>query len=233
MRKISLDITKVSTKNVKFNLILESEEDVKWKSKLIGRFSYNGNDYIKITPRPYITLDISPSYGKEEEWNRNHNVNLTRNGLFKFVNAMKEMIHAYKAEKDLYYYDSNNNLVMNKRLSDSIMTRLVISNKVIICQPSVIIDKVDGQQYEGMLLIINSIDNFCEFTYEEMEYLYYILMKVDFDTLTLQLISLAYKITNNTEVMNFKPKEKVVTKPNEEYLDKPIPKVEKNTIPDL
>lgn len=220
--------------SVRIGLVLDSEENKKWNTKIINAFEYNGNHYTKINIHPYVTLDISPSYGKDEEWSRNYNINLTKNGMFRFLRQLKGLIGMYKTEKNLYYYDSNNNLIMNKSIAHDIESTSVINNKIIIMRPTVVTDKVDNQQYEGMLLIINSIDNFCEFTYEEMEYLYYVLSQINYDQLGLALLSLSRDIKERGDVIEIAPNSRPMIETREIIQEKPIPnRRSPGVIPDL
>ena len=62
MFKASIEIAKINKAfKVKFAIIIQSENDVKQSHQnlLVNKFSYMGNEYLRVNPRPFITLDIS------------------------------------------------------------------------------------------------------------------------------------------------------------------------------
>ena len=61
MNKASIEIARINkTLKVNFGLILQSETEIKNPSfgKLINKFNYLGNSFLKVTPRPLDTIDI-------------------------------------------------------------------------------------------------------------------------------------------------------------------------------
>ena len=90
--------------------------------------------------------------------------------------------------------------------------------------------------YEGCVFAINSLDNFCYLTYDEMEYLLYELERVNMNTLSFALLSLVKGY--NKEIMQDKlikmniPSQNDETK-NEENTNesKGVTKITKNTLP--
>ena len=78
MYRATIEITKInSMMKIKFGIIISSDEDKKYlgnqSNKLISKFNYNGNDYLRINPHPFIVIDIS-SMSKNEGWNANMSV---------------------------------------------------------------------------------------------------------------------------------------------------------------
>ena len=109
-------------------------------------------------------------------------------------------------------------------------------NKTILLQACVVDDSKSKLKYEGIFLSINSIDYFSYLTYSEMEFLIYELRKVDFNSLTMQLIN-THMISDSIESEKLKLPEKppLVENKSEEIIDNKtrigLPKP--NTIPEI
>jgi hypothetical protein len=217
---------------LKFSLIINSNDDTKNYNKLVNKFNYLGNDYIKINPRPFVTIDISKS--TEDGWSSNQSVNLNKQSLFLFIRILERMIKQFKSIKELFYYQ-NDKLTVNNRISKEITMDFVSCNKHIRLQPCVVSDdEINNKFYEGCVFCINSYDNFCYITYEEMEYLYYELSHIDMMELSLSVIN-TVNLFRNAEEEIIKPKP---VKKEEDYEDiienSPYVKIEEaNTIPDI
>ena len=110
-----------------------------------------------------------------------------------------------------------------------------VSQKTCLFMPAVIEDEETKEQFEGVVLMINSPDNYCYLTFEELEYLCDTLERLDFDTLTLQLINLISNYDNKIEEETIKPTNRIETQETEEVETtiptQPLP-VE-NTIPEI
>ena len=76
--------------------------------------------------------------------------------------------------------------------------------------------KETKEQFEGVVLMINSPDNYCYLTFEELEYLCDTLERLDFDTLALQLINLISNYDNKIEEETIKPTNRIETQETEE-----------------
>ena len=238
MFKASIELGKVSSIKIKFGLIIEGDDDKKYNynNKLINKFTLDGSTYLRVTPRPFITLDISNK--KEENWSTNLFVNLNKISLYSFNRALSKMISQYKEIKDLYYY-RNNKLVLNNEIASKIYKDVVATNnKRIRLLPAVVPDDSDPEKfYEGCIFCINSYDNFAYLSYSEMEFLLFELTHLDIDSLSMQLINtviylkdmesaeLKKKDTNNVTVQ-----EVIEDDVNEKSI---IIKPEEDTIPDI
>ncbi len=55
------------------------------------------------------------------------------------------------------------------------MIRFLCNNKNILLRPIIVWDEEQESEFEGICFMINKIDNYCNLTIEEAEYLYYIL----------------------------------------------------------
>lgn len=174
---------------IKFSLVIQSENFM----PLINKFNIGGNDYLKISPIPLITLEIRSNSDKKEEWNPNRSICLSKITKFIFCNRLKEIIDEFKKEKALFFYQGDN-LKVNKELSLKLRSKgmVRVGTKVCAFQPVVVNDEESKEQFEGVVLMINSADNYCFLTFEEMEYLTSYLNNIDVDSLSLQLINTTF-----------------------------------------
>ena len=200
MYKASIEIGRVNKMmKIKFGLVIKSDEETKFKAnKLVSKFSYSGNDYLRINPNPYIILDITSFMDKGEGWSSNRTVTLNRYYLFRFLQGLKRLINDFHNCKNLFYYRSDE-LVVNNSVADSITISIpTAGSKTILMKPCVVPDEESstGNVYEGCIFYINNMENFAYLTYTEMEYLFYELSKIDMNTLSLQLITIVNQLEN-------------------------------------
>ena len=163
---------------------------------VVNTFSYNGNEYTNLIPHPFLTIDITSWMDRNEGWNSNNTVNLSRRDNFNLIMKLSRLYSKFTKIEELFYYDYNNVLMVNKELSEKHKEVLVSGNKTILLQACVVEDSESKIKYEGIFMSINSIDYFTYLTYGELEFLIHELRKIDFNTLTLQLIN-TYLITDN------------------------------------
>ena len=110
-----------------------------------------------------------------------------------------------------------------------------VSQKTCLFMPSVIEDEETKDQFEGVVFMINSPENYCYLTFEELEYLCDTLDRLDFDTLTLQLINLISNYDNKITEETIKPENRIETEKVEEELTTLHiqPLATENTIPEI
>lgn len=237
MYKASIEIAKINKGlKIKFGIIIYSESENKQiYSKLVSKFNYLGNDFLKVNPKPFITLDISSNTTKSEGWSSNQFVNLNKQSLFLFNRALYKLIQEFKEIRELFYY-KNNKLCVNNKEAERITKDIISNNKHIRLQPCVVpSDENNEKFYEGCVLCINTYDNFVYITYSEMEYLYYELSHVDMINLSLSMIQMA-KIYKDEEVeqIHAKPITKIEEPEENEISSRPYVKIEdSDTIPNI
>lgn len=237
MYKGYVDLGRISSNmKLKYNLILKSNDYDKYKKNIqdnISKFSYKDNEYLRLAPKGYISIDISTSDEKGDNWNGNSVVNLNKQSLFWFTLKLKDMIDSFKIPK-LYYYKEGK-LVLNKEVAEQNRQSLrVQSGKTIGMTHCIVYDKDNKDlEYEGIMFMINTPDNFCMLTYLETQYLYYELSHINMNELGLQLMTIDL-LTKDT------PTEITETLMQEETSDisiensKSLPRYEEpSTIPDL
>lgn len=217
MEKVTVEIFRVHKNfKVKFSMIMKDDDPNKFQ-KMISKFNFNGNNYLKITPFPYLTFDITSKMDKNEEWNSNRSANLNRRELFVLINKLRRLISNFKI-KDLFFYDKNNKLQVNENIAASIKETTLFGNKVVVFQPCVVESEENHQIYEGCFMFINSMDYFTYITYTELEYLVYELSRIDFSSLTLQVIN-SYYLLENLEAQKLNKKAPLVESKESEIID--------------
>lgn len=145
-------------------------------------FEYGDNTYLKMDHLTFLTLEIV----NEHEWDKSKNLVITTKNLHQVQQALKMMIHTlkngdiYKARKkdgqsnqmyDLFIYteDVKANTMVVKLLGDN--SRLGL-------QPCIYYEE-DESTHEGVRIMINKQVNSVDITIEQLEALYYNLIKVD------------------------------------------------------
>ena len=200
MYKASIEIGRVNKMmKIKFGLIIRSDDESKFKAnKIVSKFDYGGNDYLRINPSPYIILDISSYMNKNEGWSTNQSVTLNRYYLFRFLQGLRKLITDFQNRKNLFYYQNNELVVNNMIADDATISIPTAGSKTIMMKPCVVPDEESstGRVYEGCIFYINNMENFAYLTYTEMEYLYFELTKIDMSALSLQLISIVKQFEN-------------------------------------
>ena len=232
MYKVNLELGKVNKyMKLKFGVVIQSEQQ---HMQLMNKFSISGNTYFKVNPYPTVTIEISSNVDRHEEWNANRSITLNKITRFQFVKRLKTIISSFTEIKNLFYYQ-NGRLCIDKSIAGSIRDMVKVSQKTCLFMPSVIEDEETKDQFEGVVFMINSPENYCYLTFEELEYLCDTLDRLDFDTLTLQLINLISNYDNKITEETIKPANRIETeKVEEELTTLPIqPLATENTIPEI
>ena len=232
MYKVNLELGKINKyMKLKFGIVINSEQS---NLQLLSKFSMNGNTYFRINPYPMVTIEISSNTDRGEGWNSNRSVTLNKMTRFQFVNRLRTIIKSFKEIKSLFYYQ-NDKLCIDKDIANSIRDMVKVSQKTCLFMPSVIEDEETKEQFEGVVFMINSPDNYCYLTFEELEYLCDTLNRIDFDAITLQLINLISNYNNKIEEETIKSTNRIETQQVEnEDTSIPIqPLPVENTIPEI
>lgn len=241
MYKTSIDLGRINPSlKVTFNLIIKgdklSEKD-RHIPETIDKFNFHGTTYLKFSPKAFITLDISKTGDKGDGWNPNTSANLNKIALFEFVQKCELMLNGFKI-KELFYM-KNQRLKVSPDISKKLAQRSRAGNKTVAMIHAVVIDDEHPEtEYEGISLMINTVDNFALLTYSELQYLHHLLSTVNMDVLSMQLInayltleskdkplSAAREITIDRTISEVKTEEKDID---------PLPKAEAgHEIPDI
>lgn len=217
---------------LKFQLVLVGDNEG-FQNKLVSKFTYPPNQFLKVNHHPSVIIEISDEINKHEGYDYNKKISLNKFNLFRVCRKLKTYIEDFKKYDDLFYYDETNRLSVNSEIADKIEYSQGIQNDKFIKFRPITIEDETGI-YEGTVLFINSIANYCRLTYDELQYLYYQLDHIDLDTLSLQAINLANTMNKN-KAEEFINKPTIVTQKIEvENIVEPPKKVEKKTtIPNI
>lgn len=189
---------------------------------------------MKITPYPFITIDIRSNIDKKDEWNTNLFFNMNRRELYTMIQRLNRLHNNFIKEKELFYYNRDGKLEVNKDKAYEIREVVVCGNKTIWIQACVIENEEDKQLYEGIFLSINSVDYFTYITYDELGYLIYELAHINMSALTMDVINTVY-LTEEMEKKELQKKPAILQPVEEELIDtkQRIRIEEPNTIPEI
>lgn len=184
MEKIIVDLGYVNSYiKIKFGLIVKNEQ---YKQNLISKFDFSGNQYIKISPIPTITLEISTG-NKNEPWAPNRTLSLSKINIYLFTKRLEEVLNHLKSEKNMFYLDEFGELILNKELASKSRETIELGSKFVCFQPFVVKDKKDS--YEGCVMMINDATYPAFMTFEEMQYLITYLRNIDLDNLAINVLN--------------------------------------------
>jgi hypothetical protein len=237
MYKTIIELGKINNgMKLKFGLVIRDDTpkaNMKFQPKLIDKFVLGGGEYLKITPHPYLVIDISGSADKGETWNNNKSITLGDYGIFIMLGGLQEALKNIR-NPDMFKY-MNNHLMVNKELAKRLTVSRFISNKKVILTPVVVYDENNAEiEYEGFAFMIDTMDNFCMLTLEEAEFLMYKLRTTNLIGLSLQVIQTVVAV-NKTEAKKIEKDPKPVAEnTNNEIAESNINKIKPATeIPDL
>lgn len=220
MYKIILDLGSINkTMRLKFNLMIEHENQVKQAinrqdTRTISSFMMGGTEYLKLTPFPYVSIDISKTSDRGDKWNSNLTANLNSAGMFIMQKKLKQILSGFQVKN--LFYKQDGRLYVNQSVASQMIEYIRLPSKTLKVMYAVVKDEENQEiEYEGVVLMINTSDNYCFLTYDELEYLIYALSKVDIHVLSLQAIQLyMMKLSSNIKpsiaVSTFSEKKEVV-----------------------
>lgn len=191
MRKASLEIARIN-RCIKLKAIMTLENDQLANPRFrnmpsFDRFNYNGVDYVTVRSIPLIILDIG---GDSTEWSPYKNVALTGMTRFMLVQQSKKLLTEFVETKELFFY-RNNDLVVDESMAVKLQITVRASSKLIKIRPCVVEDINNaGTTYEGVILWINSVDNYAYLTIDELRYLIWELEKINLPEIATNLIQL-------------------------------------------
>lgn len=240
MYKGKINLGSIAKMRISFNLIMQNDDEVAIKSaykkdgiqKLISKFQMYGNDYLRINPAPYISLDISKAGDKSDSWNSGNTVNLNRMGLFILKQELKQIISNMYKEKNLYFI-MNGKLMLNNELARNLAKNIRFPNNNAIRVEYGVISDTDNPDvvYEGVILHLNRTGNFVQMTNRELEFFYHEICSYNMVQLSFFLIltDLLTKKEDNEKIEN-----KVDEVVGNEIDTKPLPEIkESNVLPNL
>lgn len=184
MYRAIIELFKINTLKVKFGVVLRQDvvsPNVQIQP-IISKFTIEGNDYLKIAPHPYVTLEIC-----DDDRSYNSSITFNRYYLYLLIKTLKKCAIQFINNKELFFYMENKLIVSE---TSETFTASSASAKKIKIKPSVITDNT-GKEYEGVILYINSMSSYTYLTYTELEYLINELNKIDMTQLSFECIKMA------------------------------------------
>lgn len=240
MRSLSYDCGKItSIMKVRFTVMVEEEKDLalngkKNLSRIIDRKEYKGVDYFKVAPHPFITIDISAGRDKsDDKWNPNTRINLNRMYKLVLCSRLKKLIMAYSENKNLFYCDMDGRLHAKKDETIKYVQEVATQNGIIRLAPVVVYKDPENPNsgVEGAFFMINTPDNYCTLTFDELVLLYDTLFNLNMDQMAMNLLVLEKAFQDeNKEVIQQSPE--IEAKENEPQSNN-TPAQCPNTIPDF
>lgn len=237
MYKITMDLFQVNKiLKVKFGLVIEADVGTKVKTtmKIINKFAYGDNEYLKLNPHPFLTIDISKGSDKNETYDKYNYANLNKMDLFKMIQTLEKLIYSYKEITNLFYYDNKNKLFVDPKIAKEIRAvfRVMSGNRTILIEPCVVPDYESPEKfYEGCVLCIQNYSYYVYLTYYEMQYLLYELKKVNMTQLSLDLLKISDMCQEKIEI----PQKTISQKPEEVNKNDSVgyTKIDTNTLPEI
>ena len=234
MYKVLMDYEKVNKNmKLKFGLIL-SDNNKNFNLKLLDKFNIDGADYLKISPHPFLTIDISTKDDRKGNWSSAKSISLNRLNIFILKKRLKEALKNLLTEDLFEYY--NDKLVLNKAIARELTIKFRVNNKYMLIQPIVVPDEENPAiEYEGLCIMINNVENYNLLTIEEAEFLIDILEHIDLMSLSLQVINTAMMMKNKESIkLNIKSNRLITEEISKEQVTANFTnKKEENVIPEI
>ena len=149
MVKANIELFNVrSNFKVKFSLILKDDdpENTSYR-KLVNKFKIAGNEYLQLNPYPFVVFDISSRKEKKENgYSSNDTISFTRKHLFLLLKKIEALLKEFR-EPDLFYYDNDHELMVNKEKAEKFRKIHKTSSKTILIQPCVVRDEESNIDY--------------------------------------------------------------------------------------
>ena len=112
--------------------------------------------------------------------------------MFNFIDRSQPLLRAFVNEKDMFYYDKNKKLYVNKELANKNSVTIPLSfSRSIWISPIVVRDKDSNEELEGVVMCFDSSVNYVTLSYDEFRFLVYYMKTIDLESLALQLITFA------------------------------------------
>lgn len=213
MNRVQLSIGEIAKLKITFNIIINDENDNKSGSRefsTINRFKYGGNLYTNIMLSPFISLDISKLKDRMDGYNSSLRINFGRFQFPILLKTLSDILDGFKIPN--LYYTANGMLYLDEKNIPKYNHVIKGSNnKSILANYSVVIGE-HNEQYEGVVLCFNSVDNFCTLSYSELIALVEVLRGINMEALSLSLLqtSLLIKDDNVESLEKVKMEEKSV-----------------------
>lgn len=201
MKKMNVSVGKINKYlSVKVGLILSSPENPNVQQKfpkLIQGYNINGNHILNVTPRPFVTLDISRKSDKSE-WNPNTTVNLNSKHLIMTIYALRYLTKVINTSKNLFTTSPNGELGINSDIVNRLIRYIPCGiGKTIKLQPALVPSEKNSEVLcKGCILFINSVEHYAYLTLADLFVLLSTLENIDLTEYAMGMISLYLMIEN-------------------------------------
>lgn len=232
---------------VRLSVIVEEPKDLAVKKgpkiKVVDRSLFGGAEYFRVSPHPFITIDISSMRDKSDDA-RNPALRVNINRMYKhiFTAKLKKFMSYYTENVGLFYYDTNGKLKIENQKSFIEELKLQNGHTLRLMPMVVLVDpEVGDETCEGALFMIDSPDTSCTMTFTELEGFYNMMSNMDMDSMVMSLLQM-YQSSPKDDIdlppmVSITPTFPTRRPVNEEKPIEPptsnTPAHTKNTIPDL
>lgn len=237
MYNLTLDLGMVSQDlKLTFNVLVKTDEDVsrlpKGNYNTISNFKVSDTEYIRVNSAPYLVFDIGKSADRYDSYNPNSRVHFNNYFTKMLIILLKELLASFKIKS--LYYTRNGKLILDKNEAPRTEYIAYATNKKVCFSHTVIPDKHNEEiEYEGVIMYINTPDNFINLTYNELQVLYLTLMDIRFGEIGLQLI-LMYLQTKYPKIEPVTLAPKLISEVKDNSYERIIPQVQKpNVLPEI
>lgn len=208
MLTLTYDYGKVtSVMKVKLSVIVEEPKDTLYKKgpkmKVVDRSIFGGTEYFRVAPYPFLTIDISGAKDKNED-GRNPNLRVNVNRMYKHILTAKirNLISCYTESERLFYYDTDGKLKMENSEAIKYVEEVRLQNGIVIRISPMIVytdPEVASTACEGAYFMIDTPDNGCAMTFDELSGFYDKLTDINMDSMAMQLLMM-YQVRPKDEI---------------------------------
>lgn len=222
---------------VNFKVVVVDNSELKKDFPIINKFNYLLNDYLNITPYPYIEIDIRNREDKKNGGNTVKKMTMGKRDTFIFIGRLILLERNLTTDNGLFFYNEDGELKVNNEKATDMSIMYENNSNHLEMRPIVVPTRDSNKVYEGVLVTFGrNWDNYTYLTTDEVRYLLYELRRLDFSSVTLQLIN-TYLLSKEVESKTLVPKAlpPVQEEKEEEIIDekKSVFIQNKQTIPEI
>ena len=191
---------------VNFKVVVVDNSELKKDFPIINKFNYLLNDYLNITPYPYIEIDIRNREDKKNGGNTAKKMTMGRRDTFIFIGRLILLERNLTTDNGLFFYSEDGELKVDNEKATDMSIMYENNSNHLEMRPIVVPTRDSNKVYEGVLVTFGrNWDNYTYLTTDEVRYLLYELRRLDFSSVTLQLIN-TYLLSKEMESKTLVPK---------------------------
>jgi ribosomal protein L4 len=161
---------------VKHQVVLGSKDQAQKRKGELSTYNYKSTKYSDVTELTSMIIESSDflileKYNKDKDV-ENEKIFMSYPHLFKMKRALKQALKWFYADEfeDLFIYKGNELIFNSDYTNEKIEIFNLVSNKAVMFQPDVI--EIENQQYEGLIMFLNSESEIVQLTIDQVEALY-------------------------------------------------------------